>query len=434
MESADGMATYQATFRAPAARALAAVRRSESLAAAWRVFWPVRALVLLVAIFAALSLGPPARSGGGLGERNAWAFDREELTHPLGGLGDLVLSPLARWDARWFLEIADTGYADAGARAAFFPAYPGLVRLAGVPLGGGRGGRLVASYLVSLAALLAALALLHRLVVLELGRRIAPATLLLISVFPAALYFGAPYSESLFLLASVGAFLAARTGRWALAGAALMLAASTRSVGVLLVLPLAVLWLEQPGRRARDAAWLLLAPAGLGAYALYLGLDHGDALAFLDAQEVWRRDFVGPLIGAWDGFAAAVDGARQLLSGSRSPVYFEQAGGDPFRVAGMNLMLFAFLVFALVGCVGVLRRLPPAYGLWTAVALLLPLSYPVPAQPLMSLPRFLAVLFPLFMWLALVCEDRRMTDRVAAVSAVGLGLFTTQFATWHWIA
>ena len=52
----------------------------------------------------------------------------------------------------------------------------------------------------------------------------------------------------------------------------------------------------------------------------------------------------------------------------------------------------------------------------------------------MSLPRFLAVLFPIFMWLALVCEERGLTDRVAAVSALGLGLFTAQFATWHWIA
>ena len=43
----------------------------------------------------------------------------------------------------------------------------------------------------------------------------AGATVWLVALFPAALYFGAPYSESLFLLVSVGAFYAARTGRWA---------------------------------------------------------------------------------------------------------------------------------------------------------------------------------------------------------------------------
>jgi hypothetical protein len=69
-----------------------------------------------------------------------------------------------------------------------------------------------------------------------------------------------------------------------------------------------------------------------------------------------------------------------------------------------------------------------------AVSLVLPLSFPVTPQPLMSLPRFVAVLFPIFMWLALVCEERRNTDLVAALSAVGLGLFTAQFASWHWIS
>ncbi len=115
-------------------------------------------------------------------------------------------------------------------------------------------------------------------------------------------------------------------------------------------------------------------------------------------------------------------------------MYFEAAGGDPFRVGAQNIALFGFLVFALVAAVGVLRRLPFAYGLYVVVALMLPLSYPVGPQPLMSLPRFLVVLFPIFMWLAAACEDRRMTDRVAAVSAVVLGLLVTQFASWYWVA
>jgi hypothetical protein len=58
----------------------------------------------------------------------------------------------------------------------------------------------------------------------------------------------------------------------------------------------------------------------------------------------------------------------------------------------------------------------------------------VTPQPLMSLPRFVSVLFPVFMWLALVCEERRVTDLVVATSAVGLGLFTAEYASWHWIS
>jgi Mannosyltransferase (PIG-V) len=407
-------------------------RTSPALREAARLWALTRGAVLLVAVFAALTAGP---STGGQPKENARVYDTPELTHPLGGFGDVVLSPLARWDAVWYLRIADSGYGeDDDARAAFFPLYPMLSRGIGQLGGGSEAAVLIASYLVALAAFLGALYLLYRLVSLELGTRLARPTLLLLAVFPASLFFGAPYSESLFLLACVGAFYAARTGHWALAGAWAAGAAATRSLGVLLLLPLAVLYFQQDRRLRPDVLWLALGPLGLAAYATYLGVAHGDALAFTHVQEAWYRDFAGPFGGIWEALVAAFDGARQLLSGSRETVYFEPAGGDPFRVAAMNLMLFGFLVFAFVALYGVLRRLPLAYGLWLVAALALPLSYPVDPQPLMSLPRFLAVLFPIFMWLALVCEERGWTDRVASASALGLGLFTTQFATWHWIA
>jgi Mannosyltransferase (PIG-V) len=411
-----------------AARAVTAVRGSETLRAAWSVFWTTRAAVLVVAVFAALSFGPAM---GGLAERNAEVFDEPELTR---AVAEPLLSPLARWDAAWYLRIADSGYAGSDVRAAFFPLYPLLVRAVAAPFGASPTALLIAAYAVALAAFFAALVLLHRLVSLELGRSLAGPTLLLLAVFPAAVFFGAPYSESLFLLLAVGAFYAARTGRWAWAGVAVAGAAATRSAGVLLLIPLAMLWWEARPRRPGDAAWLVLGPLGLAAYAAFLGLAEGDAWRFLDVQDAWSRELTVPLAGAWDGFTAAADGARQLLSGQREIVYFEQAAGDPYRIAAINLVLFGSLVFAVVACVGCLRRLPKAYGAWVAVSLVLPLTFPVKPQPLMSLPRFLAVLFPIFVWLALWSEERRATARVAAVSALGLGLFTAQFASWHWIS
>jgi hypothetical protein len=417
---------YEAT--PTSARAVAAVRASEAVRDAWRVFWPTRVAVLLVAIFAALSFGPAT---GGLAAENAAKFDVPELTH---AFADPLLSPLARWDAVWYLRIADSGYGGSEVRAAFFPLYPLLVRGLATPFGASPAALLGAAYAVALAALLGALVLLHRLVSLELGRPLARPALLLLSVFPAALYFGAPYSESLFLLLAVGAFYSARTGRWAAAGMCAAGTAATRSAGVLLLIPLVMIWWDSAPRRARDAGWLLLCPLGIAVYAGFLGLAEGDALRFLDVQGAWSRELVVPFTGAWDGAAAAFEGLRQLASGQREVVYFDVAAGDPYRIAAINLMLFATLAFAVVACVGVARRLPRPYGAWVIASLALPLSFPVKPQPLMSLPRFIAVLFPIFMWLALWCEERRATDRVTALSAVGLGLFTAQFATWHWIS
>jgi Mannosyltransferase (PIG-V) len=409
-------------------RWVAAVRDSEAVRAAVRIGVPTRLAVLLVAVFAALSFGP---ASGGLAAENEAKFDEPALTH---AIADPLLAPLARWDSVWYLRIADSGYGDSAPRAAFFPLYPLLIRGVGSLGGGSEGALLVAAFLVSLAAFIGALVLLYRLTELELGRRLARPVLLLLAVFPAAVYFGAPYSESLFLLLAVGAFYAARTDHWAWAGACAGLASATRSAGLLLAIPLAMLWWSSRPRRPRDGAWLLLAPAGVAAYAAWLGLAEGDALRFLDVQDAWSRELTVPLAGAWDGLVAAVDGVRQLASGSRTPVYFEVAAGDPFRIAAINVMLFGTLVFAVVACAGVLRRLPRAYGVWVAASLVLPLTFPVTPQPLMSLPRFVAVLFPIFMWLAVVCDERRTTDVVAAASAVGLGLFTAQYASWHWIS
>ena len=389
-------------------------------------FGTSRLLVYAVALFASLRLGAD-------GSANAAKFDDGSLTHPFGAFGDILFSPLARWDSVWYLGIAHDGY-DGGADTAFFPLYPLLVRTLVLPHPS-EAALLFSAYVVSLACFAGALWLLERLVELELGQRVAGTAVWLLALFPASLFFSAPYSESLFLLVSVGAFYTARTGRWAWAGALAAAAAATRSAGIVLLVPLFLLWLDSRARAARrDVAWLALAPLGLAAYALHLEVAHGDAFAFVDAQKVWFREFAGPFVGVWDGTTAAWDGVRQLVSGSRDSVYFELAAGDPFRVAAINLLLFGFLVFAIVAVVGAFRRLPRAYGAYALAALALPLSYPVGPQPLMSLPRFLAVLFPLFMWLAVVSEERGWTVPVTAASAVGLGLFTTQFAAWEWIA
>lgn len=407
---APGMnAIDQAGADAPVATR--AGERRRALSVAWRAFAASRLAVLAVAVLAAASL-----EAAGNRER----FDAPGLTHPFEGLGEALLSPLAHWDAVWYLSIAFNGYGATGVDAAFFPLYPLLVRVVGA--GGGPGELLVAAYVVSLAAFLGALYLLHRLVALELGAEHARATLLLLAFFPAALFFGAPYSESLFLLLSVGAFYGARTGRWAWAGALAGAASATRSAGILLLVPLALLWWRSPRRRA-DLAWLALAPAGLAAYSAYLGLAHGDPFAYLELQRAWERSFDGPLAGTWQGIEAAWAALGDLGD-----------GGVAGELARRNLVDFCFLAFALVAAVGVWRRLPAAYGAYVTACLLLPLSFPVEGEPLMSLGRFVSVLFPLFMWLAVVCERRGVTAHAVVASAMLLGLLTTWFATWQWVA
>lgn len=411
-------------------------RRAAVLVADWRADVDVAWRALLVSRLVVWVAGVVAVLAFGLSDR-APDFDPTGLTHPFGEPWDTLLAPAARWDTVWFTNIAETGYDTT--RAAFFPLYPLLSAVVGAPLGSALLGGLVVSWVAALAAL----AIVHRLARIELeDDRAARLAVWSLALFPGSIFLSAVYSEALFLAVSAGALLAARTGAWAWAGVLGALGAATRSAGLVLVLPLAMLWWDARPRGRDDGLRGLalgagLVPVGLLAFCLFLELDGGSARAPFEAQETWFRSFAGPFVGAWDGLTAAWDGARQLLSGSRTPVFFEQAGGDPFAVAGHNLRNAAtLLLFVVPTAVGVLRRLPLAHGAYVLAALALPLSYPVEPQPLMSLPRFAAVLVPLFLWLGwwLARGGRpRQVAVLGAFAAVSV-LFAGQFATWHFVA
>ncbi len=431
--------------------------RAVAMRDVWRALWCSRLLVWVAGAGAVATLGfGPARH----------AFNPPGSTSGFGWLGNALAAPAARWDAAWYLTIAHYGYRPelgslTASRTAFFPLYPvGLRALSDVGLA-----PVIAGVVLSLAAFAAALYGLHRLSTLEVARLrdalpgeldphgVARLAVMLTAFAPMAFFFSAIYSESLYMALSVGVFLCARRGQWASAALLAALAGATRSTGIVLMLPIALLYLYGPREdRARDfplarglhpryrlradALWIALAPLGLGLYMAHLALAGGDALAPFHAEAVWSRHFAAPFGGVWDGAKAAFEGLRQLLSFQRQRVYYPAAGGSPFIDAGHNLLLFAFLLVAIPAMVGVLRLLPLAYGAYVLAALALPLSYPVAPQPLMSLPRFLLVLFPLTIWFAVRLSLRPLLLQRAVLvcSGVAMAFFVGEFATWHWVA
>src|SRR5207248_4000927 len=110
--------------------------------------------------------------------------------------------------------------------------------------------------------------------------------------FPTSYFFSMPLPESLFLLLTVAAFLAAQRDRWWLAGVAGALAAATRPAGILLLPALALLAVER--RVWRRAAWLLLIPLGTAAFMLHLYRITGNAFAFAGVQGSWNRHPTAP--------------------------------------------------------------------------------------------------------------------------------------------
>jgi len=411
------------------------VERRAAARDAWAAFWSSRALVWAAAMAAVLIFG----WGSAISAR----LDPLYTTLPYtDSFANLLVAPAARFDAAWYLAIANHGY-EVGGRAAFFPVFPGLVRVGGELLGS----PLIAGILISSVCGLGGLYFLHRLVALDYGLERARTVVWLAAWFPGALVMSAVYSESIFLLVSVGAIYAARLGRWPLAGMLGAAAAATRSGGVIVIVPLLIIYLYGPrlDRPARDLLrglwpryrpradilWLLLGvPAGLAAYVLYLGLTTGDPTSVFSAQAAWHRSFV-PLGGLALGLWSAVHGLMELVipGVARSPAAIAH-GVSTQLIDIRDIAMFCFLVGGIWLCQEAGRRLNPAYTAYAICGLALPLSVPAGGFPLMSLPRFEFVIFPLWIALALWAHERQRVRQVLWLFGTVLAICSSLFAVW----
>ena len=331
----------------------------------------------------------------------------------------------ARWDTDFYYQIATTGYHWDPAtflhqNVVFFPLYPLLMRWGGALLGGHP---LLAGTFISLAAFVAAISLLYRLAVIELGEEKAWPVVLLLSTYPYAVFYSVVYTESLFLFLTVGAFYAMRRGYVVAAAAAGLAAGLTRPNGLWLALPL--LWMARtvpaapskdgtgaPGgvSRGRRTAALMaaLAPvAGTALFSAYLQLRFGDPLAWVHAQAAWGMQLLGR--------APAPDPAR-------TP--------EDLKLKFSEVMVYIGNIAAFVAAVAairpVVRRVGVAYGIWIAVNIF----PPVATHLFLSLGRFTAVLFPLFFWLATVVPPPRL-GRVAGAFALGQAILAVGFFLWR---
>ena len=361
---------------------------------------------------------------------------RAEVYH--GWLGTLI-NPWAHFDGVWFIHIANEGYRLDNGTTAFFPLYPAALWLASWLTGREFE---IAGILLSIVFFVVAAALLHRLVALDLSPRVAFWSVVLLSVFPASFFFQAVYSESLFLLASVACFWFTRKRAWALAGVCGLLASATRLAGVVLLVPMALTyWHDRRRGEVSDRTLFsfLLVPAGVGLYALYLWLALGDIHLFGSAEQRWGREPTFPLFTIWRGAVKAFHGAEYLLTGHGIPADPAYVGYTLAFIrretAIVNLLSFAILVLACWALWVGRRRIPLGYTLYALGTITLPLLAPRPQVPLMSMPRFALVAFPLFVALAAWGESRpRARWVLVAIFATVLVFCTARFVLWLFVA
>jgi hypothetical protein len=297
----------------------------------------------------------------------------------------------------------------------FLPLYPLLGRLV-TPLLGGRDD--LALLLVSNVAFLMLLYYGYRLGQRLLGdddaaRRFTRYLVLL----PAAFLFQAALTESLFLCLVLACFYYAEGRKWVQVGLIGFFLALSRSTGFLVVIPLALVLLQQNRYRLGPAAllryvrsgWpLLLVPAGWLTFMAYCWWLTGDWLRYKHLQEQgW-----GIILG---------NPVRQLWRGLHTPAI------DAIRV------WFAVAFLALTAaCVRYIKQIKPGYLVYVLISVMVPLSIGPPVYK--SLIRYLVVVFPLCLLFAIWSRrhtvDVYLTAGLALLQGVLLVLWVNPWTTF----
>lgn len=379
-----------------------------------------------------------------LGPREPFAADWEELVVTSADLVGTIVSHLQRWDALWYQHIAQGGYSATDGSVAFLPLYPVLASLVSRPL---MGNVPLALILVSCVGYAIALWLVGRLTLHEApallrrwagdpdttgdrARTLAVLTMLSLGTFPTAFFFVAPFTESLFLLLAVASMWFARTGRLWAAALAAALASLVRTQGVFLALPIA--WeamrtagvLDRvgalPDRRslARAAPGVVAATLPvivLVAWYAAIGSLFGSSAVGLSAQAPWGYQLAAP----WDAIEASV-----AYISARQPAPMS-------LIEGLNLV-------CLVGFAGltvVARRLPFSYLLYVVPTLVLYGTRLMWFIPLMSVSRYVLMLFPCFIGLGMILERRpRVAMGWLLVSAIAQLVLFQWWVRWGFVA
>ncbi|MBI4675647.1 MAG: hypothetical protein HY741_28720 [Chloroflexi bacterium] len=323
-----------------------------------------------------------------------------------------LLGVWQRFDTNWYLKIAQRGYAGDDGSTVYLPLYPLLVRVFRFIL---FGSYLLAALVISNVSLVLALYLLYRLTQEWVNDKTAKRATVYFMLFPTAFYFLAAYTESLFLALVLAAFYCARRNRWVWASALGMLATLTRLQGVLMVIPMAYMVWAQVGQYQwrwnknvlRALLPLVLMPLALVGFLLF------NNLTLLSSYEgELHARFVTP----WENIAASL-----------AVIYQGRASQADW------LNIAATVLFGAM-CIVVWRKLPRALGLYTVLMFLAPLLRMTTTQPLVSMVRYVAVLFPVFivwgMW-----GRNRWVERAIVYPSIALSLYlSAQFFVWGWVA
>jgi Gpi18-like mannosyltransferase len=298
---------------------------------------------------------------------------------------------------------------------AFFPLYPLLIRILHFLVKN----YLLSALIVSNVFYILAILFLYKLVKKDYSHEIALRTVLLLSAFPTAYFLHAGYTESLFLFLVVSSFYYAINKKWFTASLLGMFASLARINGVLLFPALLAEYLfgkkETGGERtklriSKDIFFTALIPLGSLIYLFINYVYFHNPFQFMIFQrEHWFETFSSPVTG----FMGALNSIRgyplgQWLSWEAPQIFFA---------------LFAVLIILFS-----VRKIRFSYFIYSVLSLVIVTC----CSFWLSVPRFVIVIFPIFIILAVMLRRPLYFYSVIFLFLALQVFFLTHFITWQW--
>ena len=321
-------------------------------------------------------------------------------------------------DADYFFNTASQGYV--GGRYMFFPLYPLLILFFSKIA---NNNFISPGLFVSWISIFVGIILFYKLVKLDYKKDIAQRTILYLLIFPMSFFFLSYYSESLFFLVTVSAFYYARKQNWLLAGIFGFFASLTRLIGVLLLPVLLFEYFYQKKFKfkevKKDVLSLTLIPLGLTTFCLYLYQKTGDFFAFLHAYNATN----------WPEKAyLKLNIFKTLYNGLKFLVTFPASKDTAhYAIQSTFIMSTIFVMLVLFGMI--IKKIRPSYILYSFFSIIVPLisgSYD-------SMNRYILVIFPMFIFLAILGKIKVVNYFIVIFSATLLGVFITNFVNNYWV-
>jgi hypothetical protein len=317
-----------------------------------------------------------------------------------------------RWDSLWYVSIVQNGYhfvAGKESNVAFFPLYPLLIKMLTFYTSNQKFIIVVGILLSNMVALLSCL-YLYKLVRLDYSESIAFKAVLFLLIFPVSFFFSIVYTEGLFIFLIISCFYYARKKNWPVVAVLGFLLPLTRSIGVFAIIPLVFEYYDlsfadiRPTKKfvadvikktKSSILYLATIPLGAVSYMVYMYAKFGDPLIYIKAEEPWNTKF-STFLTAWNN-----SGQQQQF----------------LMVTNRAMMILAILMTIYL----IVRKVRSSYVVYSAVFLFFYFS----SNNLQSIPRFVSVLFPLYLGLAIYCAKSKVRGYLVIISSVMLLMIMT---------